>query len=167
MIAPAFLNDDLWNHASAVIDSWMKTPYRHLWMTKGRGADCSLFIAAIFQELGLIAGKIQHQHYPKDWYLHSATEAIRDCFINNVAAKLPVGYVATESSLKDSSPLMRGDVVGFCMIRQTGVTNHIGMMLSEAEFVHSVQKRGVSTMQWGHFWSARTSVVYRLVLDGI
>jgi len=57
----------------AVVDealSWLKTPYHHAQSLKGAGVDCALFLAAVFENAGLIP-KIEWDYYPADWHIHN------------------------------------------------------------------------------------------------
>lgn len=167
---PYFENEKNWIPAKAVIDSWMGTPYRHLWMKKGRGADCSLFIGAILQELGIVK-KVSFTYYPPDWYIHSTVEVVREAFAKNIASEMAKGFdlqVLLPDVFGSKIPTMRGDIICFSMVPTTGVTNHAGILLDPPKtFVHSIQGRGVSLMDFGHFWSDKLTVVYRVVSYGL
>lgn len=155
----SYFDDDYkWMAAEKVIRSWIGTPYRHLWIAKGRGADCSLFIGAILLELGLIK-EVKHDFYPPDWYLHSKIEAVRDGFAKYVRAAMVAGFDLVETTF----PLMRGDMPTFSTVPATGVTNHSGIMLGKEVFVHSSTSRGVSESQWGKYWENHMTTAYRVV----
>ena len=163
---PYFEDNENWTKARAVIESWFGTPYRHLWMKKGRGADCSLFIGAILQELGIIKS-VKFAFYPPDWYLHTTIEAIRDTFSKNIASQMVEGFdlgLLLPDVLELGVPLMRGDMPVFSLVPETGVSNHAGILLDPpVEFVHSIQRRGVSYMQFGGYWQSRMTAIYRVV----
>jgi cell wall-associated NlpC family hydrolase len=127
-------------------------------MTKGRGADCSLFIGAILQELGIVS-EVKHDFYPPDWYLHSNLELIRDGFANYVRATMNREFKLVETS----APLMRGDMPTFATVPSINITNHSGIMVGDKVFVHSTKSRGVSTMQFGSYWQKHMTVAYRVV----
>ena len=161
-MTPAFSNNDLWSRAEAAINSWMGTPYRRMWMKKGRGADCSLFLGAVLQEVGIV-DKVECPNYPPDWFYHTKFELIRTCFSANIASNMASGFSLVESAGVPPD-LMRGDVVGFSMVKATGVTNHVGMLLDPPDsFIHSVQSRGVSVMHWGDYWAERVTFTYRVM----
>lgn len=155
-----FEDEANWNAAVAVIDSWRGTPYRHLWMQKGRGADCSLFIGAILQELGVVT-KVEFDFYPADWYAHTQTEAVKSIFAMNIERNMAEGFDL--SVLFKDTPVMRGDIPSFST-SPTGVTNHVGMLLDPPRsFVNSIQRRGVSNMEFGNYWRDRITSIYRVV----
>ena len=166
---PYFEDIENWNRAKAVIDSWLGTPYRHLWMKKGRGADCSLFIGAILQELGIITS-VKFSFYPPDWYLHTTIEVIRDAFADNIASQMVEGFdlqLILPDALELGIPLMRGDMPVFCMVPATGVSSHTGMLMDPpTDFVNSIQRRGVSFQQFGGFWKSKMTAIYRVVYHG-
>ena len=63
---------------------------------------------------------------------------------------------------------MRGDMPVFAMVPATGVSNHAGILMDPpVEFVNSIQKRGVSFMQFGGFWQSKMTAIYRVVYHGI
>lgn len=164
---PYFSCPDVWERFTVIAASWMGTPYRHLWMVKGRGADCSLFLAAILQELGVIS-RVEHSFYPKDWYLHTPTEAIKNEFANLVLKNVNPGFRIDEYLGGVSPETIRGDIFGFCMVPETGVTNHVGILLDPpTDFLNSIQRRGVSKMHWGSYWKERVSVTYRVMYERV
>ena len=158
---PYFLDDAVWAKAEPVMRSWLGTPYRHLWMKKGRGADCSLFIGAILLELGIV-NEVKHEFYPPDWFLHSTDlEIVRDGFANQIRGTMVAGFELVE--LGQGEALMRGDMPTFCTVPETGVTNHAGIMLDTKTFIHSAKGRGVSEMSWGNYWARCATAIYRVV----
>jgi cell wall-associated NlpC family hydrolase len=170
MMKPYFEDAENWRRAKVVLDSWMGTPYRHLWMKKGRGADCSLFIGAWLMELGIIK-KVIHDFYPPDWYFHKKVEVIKDVFSKNIATQMNADFdlqLIPVDAVEAGIPLMRGDMLTFCMVPETGVSNHAGILLDPPnKFVHSIQGRGVSLMQFGSFWLSKMTSVYRVVYHGV
>lgn len=165
-MTPYFSNIENWTRCKAVIDSWLGTPYRHLWMKKGRGADCSLFIGAILVELGIVK-KVEHEFYPQDWFAHTPFEFVKDSFSHNIINQMVEGFdvqAILPDTLEMGIPLMRGDITCFSTVPTTNVTNHAGIMMDPpSSFVHSVIGRGVSFMSWGNFWFDKTTVIYRVV----
>ena len=167
---PYFEDAENWAKSKSVLDSWIGTPYRHLWMKKGRGADCSLFIGAWLMELGIIK-EVLHDFYPKDWYLHNEVEIIKEVFSKNIATQMNDGFdlqLIPMDAIEEGIPLMRGDMPTFCTVPSTNVTNHAGILLDPPkEFIHSIQGRGVSFMQLGSFWISKMTSVYRVVHHGL
>jgi cell wall-associated NlpC family hydrolase len=156
-----FFEDRLnWTKAKLVMQEWMGTPYRHLWMKKQRGADCSLFVGAILKELGIIRNVV-HDIYPPDWYVHSnKLDLIRDGFAEHIKAEMANGFALVK--IESIKCIMRGDMLTFSTVK-TGVTNHAGIMLDPpTTFVHSVRGRGVSLMNWGKYWEEKTTAIYRV-----
>jgi cell wall-associated NlpC family hydrolase len=153
-----FARDDAWVRAVEVLNSWKGTPYRHLWMKKGRGADCSLFIGAVLKELNIIKN-VKHDFYPPDWFAHTpGLELIRDGFADHIRTEMKEGF----ELVKVSGYRMRGDMPTFCTVK-TNVTNHAGILLDPpTSFIHSVRGRGVSLMNWGSYWDDKTTAVYRV-----
>ena len=159
---PYFASEEAWWPFFNVLRKWIGTPYRHLWMTRGRGADCSLFVGAVLMEIGVVK-QVVHDFYPPDWYLNTKKEIVLETFARNIFGQLHEGFTIQQIPL--DSPLMRGDIPGFCTVPQTGVTNHTGILLDPPTvFLHSIQGRGVSHMNWGRWWKDRMTVLYRVMV---
>jgi len=154
----------LWEQLLAALNSWMGTPYRHLWMRKGRGVDCSLLLGAVLQELGIIRS-VKHGNYPQDWYLHrGGNEHVLNGFKEHIASEMCAGYTIIDVAA--SAVAMRGDMLSFCTIKQTGESNHAGILMEPTDtFVHSIFQRGVSRMQYGRWWKERITHIYRIMAD--
>lgn len=52
-----------------IAKSWLGTPHVHNARVKGAGVDCGQFVAAVFEEAGLVS-PVDLGTYPPDWYLH-------------------------------------------------------------------------------------------------
>lgn len=52
-----------------VARSWLRTPFRHHQRLKGCGVDCGGFIAAVYEEAGVLP-HIELPEYTRDWFLH-------------------------------------------------------------------------------------------------
>ena len=168
MMTPFFEKQENWDQAKAVIDSWLGTPYRHLWMKKGRGADCSLFIGAVLQELGIIK-EVKHEFYPQDWFVHTpGLEIVKDGFADHISTQMLDEFdlqMIPEDAIKSGIQIMRGDLPCFSTVPATSISNHAGILMDPPNsFVHSVRGRGVSFMPWGNYWSDKLTVIYRVVV---
>jgi cell wall-associated NlpC family hydrolase len=164
---PYFEDAKNWEKAKTVLDSWMGTPYRHLWMQKGRGADCALFIGAWLQELGIVK-EVLHDFYPPNWFLHTDLEIIKNVFSKNIATQMVDNFdlqLIPADAIGEGVQLFRGDMPTFCTVPKRGITNHAGIMLDGGgSFIHSAVNRGVSQMHWGNYWRRCLTSVYRVVV---
>lgn len=53
--------------------TWLGTKYHHMGRVKGVGVDCSMLLAEVYHEAGLMP-KIVVKPYPHDWHLHRNRE---------------------------------------------------------------------------------------------
>lgn len=156
-----FADDRRWQTYEAILKSWQGTPYRHLTMVKGRGADCTLYLAACLLEAGLLT-KVEHDYYPRDWHIHTKQEIVLQGFFHHVDHHLAEGL--TVMRRENSSKLLRGDVLSFATTR-TGVSNHCACYLGNGEMIHSINQRGVSETQYGGYWQRKLTAVFRFMED--
>lgn len=62
-----------------VLKSWIGTPFRHRMAVKQRGCDCIQFVAAVFDEIGIVNFKrIKFPDYARDWHLHKTRQLLYD-----------------------------------------------------------------------------------------
>lgn len=120
------------------VDSWLGTPYRHMQCTKGRGADCTLFIGSVLKEVGALKDFV-YTYYPKDWQTHTSTELIIDHFRKHASYLHPnLDFI----ELNDPDDLKFGDVLGFSICLRK-LTNHSAIYLGDRKFIHSINGKGV------------------------
>lgn len=153
-----FDSDADWTRFSAIVDSWLGTPYRHVTMVKGRGADCALFIGACWKEAGILLD-VTYDYYPKDWYVHSTTERVLDSlyrhFKNHAAKGLTIE--------RHDGPLQRGDALALSMGCQGRVSNHTALYLGDDQVVHASPKHGVVKARFGHWMRPCVTNAFRVV----
>ena len=142
-LTPVFAQDFMFNKLVEILESWKGTKYRHLTGVKGRGADCSLYLAHCFLELGLLT-KIEHDYYSRDWHIHTKNQLVRDGFTKHLSENMAEGHTGFYTDT-DADP-MRGDLVGFSM-RCNGITNHVACYIGDGICWHSIEGRGVSTVK--------------------
>lgn len=64
------------NRREAVIveaTSWLNTPFHHEARIKGAGVDCLMFLAEVYERVGVIK-RVVPEHYPPDWHMHHNAE---------------------------------------------------------------------------------------------
>ena len=151
-----FDSDADWARFSAIVASWVGTPYRHVTMVKGRGADCALFIGACWKEMGVLTD-VTYDYYPKDWYVHSTTELVLDSlyrhFQNHAAPGLAI-------ERHEGTPL-RGDALALSM--GSRVSNHTALYMGDNKVVHASPKKGVVEARFGHWMRPCVTNVFRVV----
>ncbi|HPH54104.1 MAG TPA: amidase domain-containing protein [Bacteroidales bacterium] len=153
---PYFENDQHWQQFFEILQSWIGTRYRHFTGVKGRGADCTLFIAQSLIELGVLE-KITYDYYPKDWHLNHKRELIKEYISKNV--KHLVGGLKI---VQTDDTWMRGDLVLFCM-NKLGVSNHASIVIDEKSIMGAVACRGVAIMEINNYWRRHVTYLYRLM----
>lgn len=140
-----------------IILGWINTPYRHCTKVKGRGADCATFMAAIFEELGVIES-FTVPYYAMDWHIHGQ----EDLFINNLEkfrAEVARPYILEPLPAKKDI-IEWGDWLVFAMSPR-GYANHSALYIGDGNMVHCTEKVGVRIAQCLDFWP-KLSRAYRL-----
>lgn len=54
-------------------ESWIKTPFHHQARLKGVGIDCLMFLAEVYERVGVVP-HVDPPHYPPDWHMHQDVE---------------------------------------------------------------------------------------------
>jgi cell wall-associated NlpC family hydrolase len=160
---PLFESDENWKKLLAIIKSWEGTPYRHLAMVKGRGADCTMFIGAIWKEFGIIS-EVEHEYYEKEWHIHTNEEKILNSFKDHWEKYRNQKYAFVD--FKPGEEMMRGDLLTFSTTSQK-VTNHASIYMGETErgemMCHSINRRGVSYFPFRGFWKSKLVEFHRVM----
>jgi len=157
-----FADGKTWTRYKKILFSWIGTPYRHLTMVKGRGADCTLFIAAVLIEAKVMS-RIEYDYYPKDWHIHTTEEKVLDGFFRHMTTGCFPGF--TFARLDTGHPKHRGDILTFSTT-STGVSNHAGVYLGDDKMIHSIEQRGVSVIPCGNFFTNKMTGIFRLIREG-
>lgn len=162
-MTPLFYDTDLWKAYDKILRSWLGTPYRHLAGVKGRGADCTLFIAHALKEVGILTC-VKHDYYPKDWHLHTGEEFVLESafkhFRENCASGITFKYIGGRAKHQK-----RGDMLTFATTK-TGITNHCSVALDDFDgrcqmSIQSIETRGVSIFPLGRYWLRKQTGLFR------
>jgi len=167
MMVPAFAEDKLWDKMIPIMQSWLGTPYRHMMMVKQRGADCTLFLAACYHEVGLMKKLERPDYYPKDWNVHTNEEMVKNSLIYHLDNHLADGY--TSITLKKceitTDDFFRGDLLGFKTPRSK-CTNHTAMWLGKRNWmVNSINSMGVCEIEYNRAWNRCLTTVWRIIIE--
>ena len=157
MLKPYFDNPDRVKKFRELLLSWIGTPYRHMGRVKGRGADCTLFIAECAKEFGIFK-KLEYDYYPKDWHLHSDKEYLLEGLERN-KKNLADNLLLLE--VEDKENLMFGDWLVFS-ISPRGLSNHSAIYLGNEEFISALNKEGVCIKRLTKSWKKALRHVFRL-----
>lgn len=157
--SPYFIDDKIWYKFKKIYEGWLGTPYRHLTMVRGRGADCTLFIGACWLEQGILK-EVTYDYYPKDWHIHTKVEFVIDGLHRHFADHCNKGFGIDK--LPPDSEKMRGDMLAFATTA-TGVSNHTSIYLNDGWMIHSINNRGVSYFPFGGFWDRKITAIFRIM----
>ncbi len=138
-----------------IVESWIGTPYHHMWHTKGRGADCSLFIAECLKEQGILKEVIVKDYYPTDWQLNG--QHLLEHTIENVKLEKELQII----ELKSNNNLMFGDIMVFTFV-STGIPHHSAIYTGD-NIIVQVGKGGVTKTLYDNRWQKHLVSVYRIV----
>lgn len=135
-----------------VARSWMPTPFHHGARLKHVGVDCAQFLAAVFEEAGLVTPDLPE--YSVDWFLHEHQERYLDA-IAPYTTPIPEG-----------SEIAVGDIALFRFGRSI---SHAGVIVDiDIErcpvLVHAVRGIGVTmdTLSLTNALQPRLAQIHRL-----
>lgn len=94
-----FEDKDRQEQLGKVLNSWLRTPFRHCCGVKGLGCDCIHFVIGVLEELDF--GPFKVQNYARDWHLHNRNELLA----NGIKKQLKVEEV--------KKPYKNGDIICF------------------------------------------------------
>ena len=167
-----FISDEIWENYLQELKSWKGTPYRHLQMAKGKGADCALFIGATWFNIGVLK-EIVYEYYSRDWYNSEPTEKVLESLYFHFNACANDGFrikmIKDKSDPLSIDDLMRGDAICFST-NPAGVTNHAAVYIGNGVMVHSNDnaRRGVVESQFGdegRFWHRHLTYAFRIIKE--
>lgn len=161
---PLFEREDNWKRMERELLSWLDTPYRHLQNVKGRGADCTLFVAQAMVNVGFLL-KVEYDYYSRDWHIHTKEEFVLKSLEVHIKNNLPENITAID--LSNSDKLMRGDLILYSTTKKN-VTNHCAILLDEFDgrcqvTIHSINRRGVSRFPLGRTWKRKQRGGFRFM----
>ena len=132
----------------AAMDEWLGTPFEPWQCVRGHGVDCVQLAGALMVAAGVLDEQPDFGSYTLDLAGHTGREMIVEWL-----ASSPLFW-----RLEALDPQI-GDVVTF---RIGNAVNHVGVMVSGRDFVHSIQGRAVrvSTLA-DSTWSGRVASFWR------
>ena len=160
MIKPYFCNPENWSSFSKECSSWEGTPYYHLQMAKGFGADCTLFIAGVFLNVGIIS-KVDREYYSKDWFIVKDVPLIENAVVSNLRNNVVDSRLHFKEVLNVEGDFVRGDLLLITTERPI-IANHIGILWDNGKMIHCINGRGVEFSFYGRWWQKHTKYKIRL-----
>lgn len=136
---PAFEDLELWNAFKEELLSWRGTPYRHLQKTKGRGADCTLYLSDVFLKIGLFTKFTPPKFYPKNWFLHSSEDIVRKNLENSFSTDMIEGYKWEYEEYEEE--VVQGDILLFILRPSISVVHHSGIYIGKNKFFQGTMNR--------------------------
>lgn len=128
-----FEDEDKIKILQSELDSWIRTPYRHMCGVKGLGCDCIHFVVRVFEnpELGVVSyGRVRVPKYNRDWHLHHTDELL---------------YNALRSHPKLEEIYLGGYMEGDILLHKFGRAMSHSAIYSRGKIFHSMDKIGVTT----------------------
>lgn len=133
-----------------ILESWLRTPFRHHCGVKGMGCDCIHFVARVFEEVGYFDQPLKIEWYPKDWHLHRNEQRL----MNGLAKHIRKLKSVPLSNFKN------GDVILF----QYGRTNSHVAIYFDGHLYQALARGGVhKTWLNDPTWMRRMRVAFRVV----
>jgi cell wall-associated NlpC family hydrolase len=169
-MTPYFAKEENWSRMWEEMESWRGTPYRHLQMTKGRGADCTLFIGGVWKACNVLDDVI-YDYYPKDWHVHTEEELVLDSIFRHYQDHCKEGLVLERFGPLPVEELLRGDLITFNYPKRNIIVSHhaalwIGTIMKTRQrkiMINSIENQGVVHMQYGSHWENRLTNVFRVM----
>ena len=124
--------------------TWLGTPYLHQASTKAAGADCLGLLRGVWREV-LGAEPENAPPYSQDW--------------DEVAGRDVLLAACRRILIERSDAPRPGDVLLFRM-RAGAVAKHLGLMSSQARFIHAYSGHGVVESSLSEPWARRIAGVF-------
>lgn len=142
--------------------SWIGTPYMHMCIKKGRGADCAKFLAACYQEAGII-NFVDDTYYSKNWMLTGTEEHLINGFHNHFSRYLSKHFFYEFFEIDDieNFEFMKGDILCFNS-NASKLCHHAAIYHENMTMIHCTPNVGVKIAQILFFWKRRMKFVFRV-----
>jgi cell wall-associated NlpC family hydrolase len=164
MWVPLFYHDkEFWEKFKKELLSWEGTPYRHLGKTKGRGADCTLFIGQSMLNVGLLLDLV-YDYYPNRWYVQETQERVLEGYYKHFRKYMPEDLTIIKVDSKKD--LINGDIMSFSTDKN--VSNHSAVWLGENNLMIDCISnigRGVRLATYGSWWARRRTTTFRFMKE--
>lgn len=157
---PAFENTELWEAFREELLSWKGTPYRHLQRTKGRGADCTLYLADVLFKVGIFKSKVKTKFYPKNWYLNSNSDVVIENMKNNFNYNTAKGYVWVK--YESTEEFVEGDILLFSIRPSINFVHHTSVYVGVGKMFHGMDRRAFDLVEVTDQWKRFCKGFYRL-----
>lgn len=127
---------------------WIGTPFVPHGAVKGAGVDCVWLAAELYKATGAL-----REFHPRPYTLGSSQ--------HNSLSQVIEWLDNSPHFTKGVMPFQAGDLIGFKIGK---CVHHVGVVVSERTFIHSVQKYGVMESRLDDSsWLTRVAALYRPV----
>lgn len=161
MLVPYFCNNKNWDTFSKECLSWEGTPYYHMQMVKGHGADCTMFIGGVFIAVGIL-DKVDYEYYSMDWHVHTDQPVVENSIRDNFNANVSDKKLSFKKVLNSKDDWVRGDIL-LIGTEKNSLSNHAGILWDDGErMFHSINGHGVCFAFYVRWWRRHTRYKIRL-----
>jgi len=136
-----FENTLLKENLNREIKSWLETPYCHWGNKKGIGADCSLFILKIFQDIGII-NDFTIPYRDRVWSKYGTEEVLLQKIEEIRIKYIKMNYYLLQIFEKT---FFFGDLLTFSS--RDRLTDHMAIYIDKGEIVESTESMGVHVLK--------------------
>lgn len=158
-MTPYFQDDDHWTALLVELESWLKTPYHAMTQQKGRGADCTLFIARACQNIGILS-TIDVRYVAPDWFRHTKDSVILASFLAHEKYLLPNLHFFESQEVSDDP--LRGDIL-LIALNKGAPAHHCGIYCGDNRMLHCSNHSGVHYAWYKGWFRTRTKHVLRVI----
>jgi len=138
-----------YNAAALIVAAkkWLGTPFAPYQCAQGLGVDCVQLAGALMVAGGVLERQPHFGAYSLDLAAHTKREMITEWLVNSERFYLLDGVLGV------------GDVITF---RIGKAVNHVGVMISDRDFIHSIQGARVSESTLDDVtWGSRVASYWR------
>lgn len=156
----SYFDDDLkWAPFITELKEWAGTPYRHLGHWKGRGADCTLYLATALKNAGILT-QTKYEYYSRDWHIHGTDELVVNSYLSNEEYLLPGLCFEVTDGVPETS--VRGD---FLMMSLDGakLIHHAAVLIADNALMQCIPARGVVETSFHDWWKRHVRRTVRIV----
>ena len=158
-MTPYFKDESHWQHFLPELRSWIGTPYHNMGRTKGRAADCTLFIGQAMVNCGLLP-EVKEKYTSRDWYRHGTENIVMDS-VHEYQSKLSGNISVLEIPGTPEIPL-QGDCF-LIALAKTDNPHHCAVYLGKNKIIHCSPSQGVGITWFKGFYMSKTKMTIRLM----
>ena len=161
---PYFCDNESWRQFKEEALSWEGTPYRHYQAAKKYGADCTMFIGAVYVAVGILK-KISYEYYSRDWHLNTDNPVVENAIQENFNLNVSDPKLSFKKILCDNNDWVRGDIALIHTVKAS-LANHASILWEDNDtMLHCINHHGVCMTQYNKWWKRHTRYKIRLFIE--